>query len=107
MLQEIRHTAQENGGAPLGVQRFSRAQRAERKGSFFCAWGRCLARTWMQMSRGFTEAGRELSGDNDPASLLLLRQMLCNSGVAGVFRESRQTFLFWQDGRLRNHGDPV
>ncbi len=35
ILQEIRHTAQENGGTPLGVQRFSRAERAERKGSGF------------------------------------------------------------------------
>ncbi len=47
------------------------------------------------MSRGFTEAGCELSGEDDPASPLLLDQMLYNSGVAGVFRESRQTFLFW------------
>ena len=35
ILQEISHTAQENGGTPLGVQRFSRAEKAERKGSFF------------------------------------------------------------------------
>ncbi len=43
----------------------------------------CVARTWMEMSRGFTEAGRELAGEDDPASLLLLDQMLYNSGVAG------------------------
>ncbi len=49
----------------------------------------------MVISRGFTEAGRELAGEDDPASPLLLDQMLYNSGVAGVFRESRQTFLFW------------
>ena len=37
----------------------------------------------MQMSVGFTEAGRDLAGDNDPAAFLLLDQMLCNSGVVG------------------------
>ncbi len=55
----------------------------------------CVARTWMEVSRGLTEAWRELAGEDDPASPLLLDQMLYNSGVAGVFRESRQTFLFW------------
>ncbi len=43
----------------------------------------CVARTWMEMSRGFTEAGCELSGEDDPAAFLLLDQMLYNSGVAG------------------------
>jgi len=37
----------------------------------------------MVISRGFTEAGRELAGEDDPAAFLLLGQMLCNSGVVG------------------------
>ncbi len=41
----------------------------------------CVARTWMEMSRGFTEAGRELAGNQDPASLLLLRKLLGHGWV--------------------------
>ncbi len=40
-----------------------------------------MARTWMEMSRGFTEAGRELAGEDDPASLLLLRKLLGHGWV--------------------------
>ena len=38
----------------------------------------------MEMSRGFTEAGCELAGEDYPAAFLLLDQMLCISLEYGV-----------------------